>query len=81
MEKITKEEFLKRCVDADASTNVNALTKKIVRSEIYIFDYYITNIKNNEIFSVVDFDNEDLIIVSNKEIARFPSSTINKRSA
>ena len=72
MEKITKKEFLKRCVDADASTNVNASTKEIVRSEIYLFDYYITNIKDNEIFSVVDFDNEDLIIVSNKEMARFP---------
>lgn len=25
MEKITKEEFLRRCANADASTNVNAL--------------------------------------------------------
>ena len=40
MEKITKEEFLKRCVDSDASTNVNSLTKEIVRFEIFVFDYY-----------------------------------------
>ena len=60
MEKITKEEFLKRCVDAEASTNVDSLTKEIVRSEIFVFDYYV---KNNFIYSVATVDNDDVIII------------------
>ena len=60
MEKITKEEFLKRCVDAEASTNVDFLTKEIVRSEIFVFDYYV---KNNFIYSVATVDNDDVIII------------------
>ena len=61
MEKITKKEFLKRCVDADASTNVDSLTKEIVRSEIFVFDYYI---KNNFIYSVATVDNNNVIITN-----------------
>ena len=61
MEKITKEEFLKRCVDADASTNIDSLTKEIVRSEIFVFDYYV---KNNFVYSVSAVDNEDIIITN-----------------
>ena len=61
MEKITKEEFLKRCVDSDASTNVNSLTKEIVRFEIFVFDYYL---KNNFIYSVSAINNDDVIITN-----------------
>ena len=61
MEKITKEEFLKRCVDSEASTNINSLTKKIVRSEIFVFDYYV---KNNFVYSVATVDNDDVIITN-----------------
>mgnify|MGYP003649963117 FL=1 len=64
MEKITKEEFLQRCADSETSTNVNALTKEIVRSEICIFDYYL---KDSELRSVVAFDSEYLIIAGYKE--------------
>ena len=60
MEKITKKEFLKRCVDAEASTNVDFLTKEIVRSEIFIFDYYV---KNNFVYSVATVDNDEVIII------------------
>jgi len=64
MEKITKEEFLKRCVNSDASTNTNSLTKEIVRSEIFLFDYYL---KDNKPCSVIAFDGEDLIIAGYEE--------------
>ena len=61
MEKITKEEFLKRCVDAEASTNVDSLTKEIVRSEIFVFDYYL---KNGEIYSVANLNKDEVIIAN-----------------
>ena len=61
MEKITKEEFLKRCIDSDASTNVDSLTKEIVRSEIFIFDYYL---KNGEIYSVANLNKDEVIIAN-----------------
>ena len=61
MEKITKEEFLKRCIDAETSTNANSLTKEIVRSEIFVFDYYL---KNNFIYSVSSVDNDNVIITN-----------------
>ena len=61
MEKITKEEFLKRCINAEASTNVDFLTKEIGRSEIFVFDYYV---KNNFIYSVATVDNDDVIITN-----------------
>ena len=61
MEKITKEEFLKRCINAEASTNVDFLTKEIGRSEIFVFDYYV---KNNFVYSVATVDNDDVIITN-----------------
>ena len=64
MEKITKKEFLKRCVDAEASTNVDSLTKEIVRSEIFVFDYYL---EDNKPCSVIGFDGEDIIIAGYEE--------------
>ena len=64
MEKITKEEFLRRCVDSDASTNVDSLTKEIVRSEIFIFDYYV---KNNFIYSVSAINNNEVIIINTND--------------
>ena len=60
MEKITKEEFLKRCIDAETSTNVDSRTKEIVRSEIFVFDFYA---KNNFIYSVSAVDNDEVIII------------------
>ena len=64
MEKITKEEFLKRCIDAETSTNANSLTKEIVRSEIFIFDYYV---KNNFIYSVSAINNDEVIIINTND--------------
>ncbi len=64
MEKITKEEFLQRCVNSEASTNVNSATKQIVRAEIFIYDYYLIDSK---IYSVIAFDGEYLIIAGQEE--------------
>ena len=64
MEKITKKEFLQRCVNSEASTNVNSATKEIVRDEIYIYDYYV---KNDKIFSVLAFDGKHLLIAGQDE--------------
>lgn len=64
METITKEEFLQRCDNSEASTNANSLTKEIMRPEIAFHDYYI---KNDKIFSVIAFDGEYLIIAGQEE--------------
>jgi len=64
MEKITKQEFLKRCVNSETSTNANSLTKEIFRSEIFLYDYYV---KDGKPCSVIAFDGEDLIIAGYEE--------------
>lgn len=72
MKKITKEEFLRRCANSEASTNANSLTKEIVRSEIFVFDYYL---KDGKPCSVIAFDGEDVIIAGYEEEFEICAST------
>jgi len=75
MEKITEKEFLKRCANSDASSNINPSTKEIVRSEIFLFDYYV---RGDETFSVANFEWDYLIIASNKDTFQICAINLNE---